>query len=848
MREALLKKLALACARGYRWVFSIAALLVLLVIAYFVFNPPSIKSDVLDLLPRKSKVVQNFRMATKDFKSLDYLFIVFKTKDPENFPIASFEGVADDVSARLKKSGMVEGVEYRLQDYEGTLREMLPYTLLYLSPNELPEVEKRFTDASIRNQVEINRKMISNPASLIAKQVVQYDPFGLIPILKKHFMGKTRRLNVDLSDGYYISKDETSLIMIVRPLKPAQDISFGKKLMKKVRKAIKTSCNDWEKENGESSESLTVEYGGGYPIAQDDADLIKRDALINTITSVVLVMLVFWWAFRKRSALVYGWLPLILGLLLSFAGASIVGVSLNSATAGFGALLIGLGIDFSIVIYGRFIEERNRGVDIEESIARVMGNTGKGVLVGAVTTACTFGAMLLTSFQGMRDVGIFTGLGILFCALSVLALMPAMLYYHHLHKTRKGIEPTFHMRGFGITGLAKIANRHPVCVLLIAAVATLALGLSASRLRLEDNIQNLRSPNNRGVLVSEQVAKTFGASLSYMMAVVDAPNPEDILEKSHLITNALEPYLKDGRVMYADGLSSYLPPKADQEAILKALASDEKGAFSYSRIRSTFVEACRKNSFNPDYFDSYLNTLQKMLKPSGPITYARLSRGPMAPILERFIVKKGKKHFRGVVYLYIPSDFKRAAPEGLVSSIHKIVPEAKVVGINILSRALRKQIKGDALRAFVAGNILVFLVILLDFRNLKMALLSIIPLGVGLIWMLGTLALLGETLNMMNIFVTTLILGIGSDYGIHFVHRYMEDGGKDMNRVIKEIGVPIVIAALTTIAGFGSMSLSSYPGLRSMGYVSLLGTAYCLIATLTVLVAILTLVKKPAKK
>lgn len=848
MREALLRKLALVCARRYRWVFSIAGLLVLLVITYFIFHPPSIKSNLLDLLPRKSKVVQNFRMATKNFKSLDYLFIVLKTKNSKDYPITGFESVADDIADRLKKSGMVEGVEYRLQDYESLLREMLPYTLLYLSPEELPAVKERFTDEAIRDQVEINKKLISSPAPLIAKQVVQYDPFGLIPVLKKHFLGKARQLNVDLSDGYYISKKGDSMIMIVRPLKSAQDIPYGKKLMIRVRKIVATSCKDWERENDSSSDSLAIEYGGGYPIAQDDADLIKRDALINTITSVILVMLVFWWAFRKRSALVYGWLPLILGLLLSFAAASIVGVSLNSATAGFGALLIGLGIDFSIVIYGRFIEERNRGVDIEESIARVMGKTGKGVLVGAVTTACTFGAMLLTSFQGMRDVGVFTGLGILFCALSVFTLMPAMLYYHHLHKTRKGIEPTFHMHGFGITGLAKIANRHPVWVLVVAAATTVVMGFSALSLRLEDNIQNLRSPNNRGVIVSKQVAKTFGASLSYMMVVVDATDPEGILEKSHLITKALGPYLKNGRVLYSDGLSSYLPRRVDQEAVLKVLASENNGAFSYSRIRSTFVEACRENNFNPDFFDSYLNTLQRMLNPSGPITYATLSRGPMRPILGRFIVKKGDNHFIGVVYLYIPSDYKRSAPGGLVSSIHQDVPEAKVVGINILSRALRTQIKSDALLAFVAGNILVFFVILLDFRNLKMALLSIIPLGVGLVWMLGTLALLGEKLNMMNIFVTTLILGIGSDYGIHFVHRYMEDGGKDMNRVIQEIGVPIVIAALTTVAGFGSMSLSSYPGLRSMGYVSLLGTVYCLVATLTVLVAILTLVKKSAKE
>ncbi len=848
MREAALRRMALLFAHGYRWVFSGSALVVVAILVMFSLNPPKIHTNIMDLLPQHSKVVQNFKSVTTDFKSLDYLFVVLHTKAPKKYPMADFEDFADTMADGLRKSGMVESVEYRLQDYEKTAKEMLPYTLLYLSPQDLSSVAKRFTNEAIRKQVEKNKLILANPASLITKQIIQYDPFGLFPILKKHFMGKTGRLNVDLSDGYYLSRDDESLIMIVRPTKPAQDIPFGRKLIATARRLEGKARRLWEKDNEESSSALTVSFGGGYPIAQDDANLIKRDAIVNTVTSVILVMFVFWWAFRKRSAIVYGWLPLLMGLLLAFAAAHLLGVTLNSVTAGFGALLVGLGIDFSIVIYGRFIEERNGGRGVEESIANVMGNTGKGVMVGAATTACTFGALLLTHFEGIREIGIFTGLGILFCALSVFTLMPAMLYYHHLHKTRKGINPTFQMHGFGFRGLARTAHRYPWWTLLIAGVATIALGVAAMGLKLEDNIQNLRSPDNRGVKVTKQVAKTFGTSDTYMMVAVDAPGPEGVLEESHRIVEALEPLIRRKQVLYTNSLSAYLPPRKAQEAVLASLKPEEATVFSYKRIRASFVSDCKSNGFNPNYFSSYLNTLKRMLNPSGPLTYKELSRGSLAPMLDRFIVKKGRNHFRGVVYLHVGGKYKRKAPDNLVSVIHKAVPSAKVVGINILSRSLRGQIKKDALLTFVVGNLLVFLLILLDFRNLRLTIYALLPLAVGLVWMLGTLRLMGESLNMMNIFVATLILGIGSDYGIHFVHRYLEEDGHDMIRVIQEIGVPIVIAGLTTIAGFGSMSLSSYPGLRSMGYVSLLGTLYCMVATLTVLVAVLTVAKRHPKR
>ncbi|OYV99404.1 MAG: hypothetical protein B7X11_05425, partial [Acidobacteria bacterium 37-65-4] len=362
----LLRRLGQWSARHYRWVFSGVAVLMAGVVLLFILKPPHIESDILDLLPRNNKVVQDFRMAMEDFKSLDYLFVVLETKDPKAHPIDGYEEFADAFAEGLRKSGMVDGVEYRLQDYEPIVRTMLPYTLLYLDAPVLQNVSDRFADRQIRRQVESNKELLLNLASIITKQLVQYDPFGLFPILKKQFLGKGQQLKVDVSDGYYLSKDGTALIMVVRPKRPAQDIAFGKRLMATARTLESEIRKRMAKEGGEDPSAIVVKYGGGYPVAQDDANLIKRDAVVNTVTSLVLVMFVFLWAFRRKSALVYGWLPLLVGLLLTFGTAHLLGVTLNSATAGFGALLIGLGIDFSTVMYGRYIEERNRGIGVEE--------------------------------------------------------------------------------------------------------------------------------------------------------------------------------------------------------------------------------------------------------------------------------------------------------------------------------------------------------------------------------------------------------------------------------------------------------------------------------------------------
>ena len=82
-------------------------------------------------------------------------------------------------------------------------------------------------------------------------------------------------------------------------------------------------------------------------------------------------------------------------------------------------------------------------------------------------------------------------------------------------------------------------------------------------------------------------------------------------------------------------------------------------------------------------------------------------------------------------------------------------------------------------------------------------------------------------LNFMNIFVITMIIGIGVDYGIHVIHRYREADrtpGGDPAAAVEETSRGVFLAALTTIVGFGSLATSHYPGLISMGLVSTIGT------------------------
>ena len=147
--------------------------------------------------------------------------------------------------------------------------------------------------------------------------------------------------------------------------------------------------------------------------------------------------------------------------------------------------------------------------------------------------------------------------------------------------------------------------------------------------------------------------------------------------------------------------------------------------------------------------------------------------------------------------------------------------------------------RDDAIKAAILGIVVVFLLMWSDLGGPLRALLALLPLFVGMVWMLGGMALLGLRLNFFNIFVLTMIVGIGVDYGIHLLHRWYESGGDPA--ALSETSGAIAVAALTTMVGFGSLVISHYPGLQSVGAAAILGALSTAVLGITVLPALLSM-------
>jgi predicted RND superfamily exporter protein len=840
MRRSL-ERLALFARHRYRLVFTVFGLLVAL--SALLITRLSFDTDMLNLLPRKNPVVASYVETLQDFGSQSFLLVTIDI--PEGAVVDPYQSLADDLAARLGKLPELKNVQHRIGDPVELLRTFFPKSLLFLDAQGRERLAAKLRDDAIRQRVSELKRQIGTPQGLAAKQLFRLDPFGLSEVFLGRLESSRGTLNVDWTSGYYLSRDHQLLLILAEPVEPPQNIPFTVRLAASVDKAVAESVAHWGEIAGpDGRPQPQVRIGGPHLTAVGDASLIRTDMLVNIVTSALGVFLLFWFIFRRFGALLYAFVPLLCGLVLTFGFASLVFGKLSSATSVVAALLIGLGIDFVIVSYGRYVEERRGGATLEEGLAAMCGGVGGAVMAGAITTAATFYAFTFTDFTGLRQMGLLTGTGILFCMLSVLLLLPCMLAWSEDHHSRRKTEPNLYLHSFGTNHLTGLCMRHPVAALLAGlAVALAGLGL-AFNLGFDESMKTMRPSGNRGIEVAENVGKHFGSGFDAMIVALTGDSMEDVLALSDRAAAGAERLVDQGILYGFSGATSLIPPERQQREALDWLARERAGDLDMARIRATFDKALTAEGLRPQPFEPGLDLLTQAVSLSQPIGLADFSGNQQTKLLLDRYIRKTPRGWKAAVYLYPPANrWRREAPPGALQMAAKLGPHAQLTGINLINQTVRAMVLRDAWVAGILGFGLVAVILWIDFRSLRSVLLALIPLLVGITLMMGGMVAFDIPMNFINIFVTTMIIGIGVDYGIYILHRYGEV--KDLppaefEEGIRETGKAVAAAAMSTIVGFGSIIFSHYPGLRSTGKVAILGAFFTSLVATTLLPAFLS--------
>jgi predicted RND superfamily exporter protein len=387
----------------------------------------------------------------------------------------------------------------------------------------------------------------------------------------------------------------------------------------------------------------------------------------------------------------------------------------------------------------------------------------------------------------------------------------------------------------------RLSMRHPRPVLAAGGLVTVAALLLSTRLTFDESMKTMRPRGNRGMEVGEEVARHFGSGFDSMLLVLTGQSLPEVLELSERAVAGARELIEAGVLQGVSGVPSLIPAPQRQQEALAWLARERRRALDIGRIRSTFAREATRQGLRAEGFAPGLALLAEAVGLSRPVGVADFQASEQTALLLGRFLRHTPRGWKSAVYLYPPArQWRREPPPQAVELARKLGPRAVLSGVNVINQRVRQRVLRDGWIAGILGLILVALILWLNFKSLRLGLLGLTPVMVGIAWMLGAMVLARIQMNFMNIFVTTMIIGIGVDYALYVLHRYRETAGASPREVecgLVETGNAVVMASLATIIGFGSITFSSYPGLRTTGEVAILGAFCACFVTITLLPA-----------
>ncbi len=251
---------------------------------------------------------------------------------------------------------------------------------------------------------------------------------------------------------------------------------------------------------------------------------------------------------------------LLVGLMWGMGMAYLLAGQLNMMTAMLSIVLLGLGIDFSIHLISGFTEWRAAGEKIQTALENTFHKTGKGIITGALTTACAFLTLLISQSRGMKEMGLVTGAGLLSMMLATFLFLPALLVIREKRRDRrnqkKGIKITRRDISFRTLGRVstKMSRRYIATLITASIVSALLIGF-AFQIKYDQNWLNMEPEGLTSIALTDTIVDKFDMSMEYSLCLAKS------VEESRELVKAFRDH---GKVAMASDISVYLPSDEEQ--------------------------------------------------------------------------------------------------------------------------------------------------------------------------------------------------------------------------------------------------------------------------------------------
>lgn len=825
-------------------------LLALGVASGYLASKLTIESDQLALISQDLPEVKEVKRIIDMVGGAGYLMIGLRGND-----VPTLKRLSDALNEKLLASKGADGQPLvRFITYKVPVEFIQENMVLFIRTEDLIEGKKRI-NAYVKDQLRRN-----NPFFIEIKKTepVKLDLKDLID--KYSHVGKK-----GIRDEYYVSDDQQMMLMLVKPMWNSTELPRTKEFIDaltggaKVGEPVKGILGEVAASTGlglvedykQMGDAKTVYFGftGSYKTSLDDSYAVREsvdDVFLVAFLFISVITIAF---FRKWFPTVLVISGMALGTVLTMGFAKVTLNELNMITSIIGAILMGFGIDYGIHFIYRTRIELGTGKPWNEAITQALVNAGRPALVAAVVTGGSFFVLLVSGFRGFSQFGFLAGFGTLIIGFTLFSWTPAILALIG----RRNPEWVPKLIGVMPPPQTQDASGHEKRVpnpkvLLLSSIAVVGVVCAAAvpwkdiqwpatgkpsmvdrflgGVSFNYNTRALVPDDYASIILQDEINARFQIS-SDPIAVVTKTKEETKAVYEEL-TQHPEKYPSIDQVV---SVHTFAPPAetaARNAEVLKEWEEELKDIDVASlppemqEKAALFKRILAKRPYGVDEVPEVYASMFNHLPSTKPENH-----GYLTFIYPGVDLWDGKKmmEFADQVRIIKTSDGK----------------EYRSAGLAILYATLARIVLFDGKLTVILATLWILLMHYLDFRSVKLAAASVIPLGVGLWMMLGLLSLTAHRLNFFNLVILPILLGFGVSHGLYLLHRFLE--GTSPMVALRSVGAAVASSTLTAIAGFGALFFAQHNGLKSIGYVACLGLATTLVVSFSVLAAVLQLIR-----
>ncbi len=502
-------------------------------------------------------------------------------------------------------------------------------------------------------------------------------------------------------------------------------------------------------------------------------------------------------------------LPIVLlGIIWTFGAMGFLGIPMSMVSFAAFPIIIGVGIDYAIQFHNRIDEELMKGKDIAEAATSTVSHVALPVIIALVITEAGFVSLLSSTVPSINDFGKVCIIGLVMCYLSSLFVNVTILYLSERRSPRKRNSRQNSEDGSAIG--AFIEKTAEFCVerwkpvLVVALIFALAGNYADTQVAIETNSQNYIPQDLSPLIDLKHMKDVFGGtdSIQFLVQADDVTDPENLKwmdDFSNYLLNS-----REDRTESVTSIATYI--KAANGGVLP----DDK-----TRIR--------------EIIDSLPVSVRDLYLSGHNLALLDINIGDIQK-------DQGAEGMRRLIDSYEEDLAWMTPPPGI---------SVRATGESVLMTTVMDALTSGRVEMSLLGLVLIFILLIIIYRDLIKALLPVLPMLVVIGWM-GLVMYYGELkYTPLTATLGALILGVGSEYAIMMMERFYEelnnvgDPYEALKIAANRIGSALMASGATTVFGFAALMASPFNIISNFGLVTVLSVLLALIITYTVFMVLM---------